>query len=78
MTKPSISLLLVDDDEEDAFLTRELLSDVSNLKCDVKMVHNAAAAVHELRDGTYDVCLLDYRLGGETGLDVLALARASC
>jgi diguanylate cyclase (GGDEF)-like protein/PAS domain S-box-containing protein len=74
MTKPSISLLLVDDDEEDAFLTRELLSDVSNLKCDVKMVHNAAAAVHELRDGTYDVCLLDYRLGGETGLDVLALA----
>lgn len=74
MTKPMISVLLVDDDEEDAFLTGELLSDVTNLQCAVTAVHSAAAAISELVSGTYDVCLLDYRLGSETGLDVLASA----
>ncbi len=74
MTKTLISVLLVDDDEEDAFLTRELLGDVANLHCSVTAVHSADLAVRELVVGRYDVCLLDYRLGGETGLEVLASA----
>jgi diguanylate cyclase (GGDEF)-like protein/PAS domain S-box-containing protein len=76
MTKPLISVLLIDDDEEDAFLTGELLGDVTSLKCSVKIVHSAAAGISEIVHGTYDVCLLDYRLGGETGLDVLAAVTA--
>jgi diguanylate cyclase (GGDEF)-like protein/PAS domain S-box-containing protein len=74
MTKPLISVLLVDDDKEDAFLTGELLGDVANLHCTVSAVHSAALAIRELVVGSYDVCLLDYRLGGETGLEVLASA----
>jgi diguanylate cyclase (GGDEF)-like protein/PAS domain S-box-containing protein len=74
MSKPQISVLLVDDDEEDSFLTGELLGDVTSLKCEVTMVHSARAAICELVDGSYDVCLLDYRLGSDTGLDVLASA----
>jgi diguanylate cyclase (GGDEF)-like protein/PAS domain S-box-containing protein len=72
MTKPMLSVLLVDDDEEDAFLTGELLGDVVSLKCSVTVVNSAEAAVREILGGSHDVCLLDYRLGGDTGLEVLA------
>jgi diguanylate cyclase (GGDEF)-like protein/PAS domain S-box-containing protein len=66
-----IQILLVDDDSEDAFLTRELLADVPTFKCQVTTVDDASAAIEHLLTHTYDVCLLDYRLGAQTGIDVL-------
>ncbi len=76
MTNHQISVLLVDDDEEDAFLTRELLGDVKSLKSTVNVAGNADTAIREILRGSYDVCLLDYRLGADTGLDVLAAVKA--
>jgi diguanylate cyclase (GGDEF)-like protein/PAS domain S-box-containing protein len=70
------SVLLVDDDEEDAFLTEDLLRDVTSLKCSVKVASTAQLAITEILNGRYDVCLLDYRLGGDTGLEVLATVKS--
>ena len=73
--KERLDVLLVDDDEEDAFLTRELLSEATGVRCTVEWVRGADEAVDRLAANGHDVCLLDYQLGGATGLEVLKAAR---
>ena len=71
-----LRILLVDDDAEDAFLTRELLADDPSFRCTVTVAGTADEAVRLLVRNAFDACLLDYRLGAETGLFVLNSARA--
>jgi diguanylate cyclase (GGDEF)-like protein len=66
-----MQVLLVDDDVDDAFLTREAIADVAGFSCHVTHVTTSQEAVALLSEGTFDVCLLDFRLGADTGLDVL-------
>jgi diguanylate cyclase (GGDEF)-like protein/PAS domain S-box-containing protein len=67
-----LRVLLVEDDEEDRFLTSEVLHDVARTTYEITWVTTADAAIHEINTGTYDVALLDYRLGADTGLDILS------
>ncbi len=72
----STSILYVDDDLDDQQLIRELLSEAEGdftLEC----VPTYTAAIDRLLNGDHDVCLLDYRLGVRTGLDVLREAMVS-
>jgi diguanylate cyclase (GGDEF)-like protein/PAS domain S-box-containing protein len=66
-----VALLLVEDDEEDKFLTVEALRDVVGTTYDVTWVTTAHDAVRELTEGNYDVALLDFRLGAHTAIDIL-------
>src|SRR5512139_2169041 len=70
-----IRVLLVDDDEDYYVLTRALLSDVEDrtYELDWKVSYDEALAA--LQQATYDVCLLDYQLGGRNGLEVLEAVR---
>ncbi|HTA89680.1 MAG TPA: ATP-binding protein, partial [Polyangiaceae bacterium] len=67
MSRPTVRVLLVEDDEDDFLLTGKLLRKNERTAFDVKWVISSAAALQELKD-PYDVCLVDYRLGAETGL----------
>ncbi|MFA5982920.1 MAG: hybrid sensor histidine kinase/response regulator [Methylococcaceae bacterium] len=69
-------VLLVEDDEDDFVITRDLLSDVEHTEYTVDWVNNSTDALVKLQllDPKYDVCLLDYRLGNETGVDILRKA----
>ena len=70
--------MLIDDDEEDYILTRELLSDSTDTRFDLKWVSTYAEAVDALRRGDSDVYLIDYRLGLHDGLELLKqFARSS-
>ncbi|MBX3274864.1 MAG: hybrid sensor histidine kinase/response regulator [Sandaracinaceae bacterium] len=71
-----IEVLLVDDDDEDALLTRELLSEATEARFSVERASDARSALTALCANRHDVCLLDYRLGRDTGLDVLREAQA--
>jgi signal transduction histidine kinase len=71
-----IRVLLVDDDEEDAFLTRELLAEAKGQRFTLDWVATAGTTLERLAQRRYDVCLTDYRLGGCTGLDLIREARA--
>lgn len=64
-------LLLVEDDEDDFLITRDLLDEIPFTRFSVDWVTNIAAAKEKLEGKQYDICLCDYRLGPEIGLDLL-------
>jgi FixJ family two-component response regulator len=55
-------------------LTRRLLAKVAWVRSDLDWVPRASAALAALGRRQHEVCLLDYRLGQETGLDLLGAA----
>jgi PAS domain S-box-containing protein len=71
MATELLKVLLVDDDEDDFVMTRELLRDVGTdwFKLDWASTYEAAIII--LAKQQHDVCLCDYRLGANTGLDLL-------
>ncbi|CAG0932348.1 two-component system, OmpR family, phosphate regulon sensor histidine kinase PhoR [Thermoflexales bacterium] len=72
-----LRILLVDDDEDYYVLTRALLSDVEDqaYELDWKVSYDEALAA--LQHAAYDVCLIDYQLGGHNGLEILNAVRES-
>ena len=70
-----VRVLIVDDDEDDYVITRDLLSDIQAARYEVEWISDGEEAIRRLSDpragSLYDVCLLDYRLGRYNGLDVL-------
>jgi PAS domain S-box-containing protein len=66
-----MKVLLVEDDEDDYILVRDTLSDISTLKFNLEWVTTYESALKELHSGRYDICLLDYRLGWRTALEIL-------
>jgi two-component system, sensor histidine kinase and response regulator len=76
MTQPSVRVLLVEDDEDDYILTRDLLasSDAPGLTLDWLTTYEAARAA--MTSGSYDVYLVDYHLGAHSGLELLREAAA--
>nr|XP_061797998.1 uncharacterized signaling protein PA1727-like [Nerophis lumbriciformis] len=67
---PTLRLLLVDDDEDDAQLVADLLEDTRAFE--LEWCQTISAALARLRTSTFDACLLDYRIGAQTGLELLA------
>jgi signal transduction histidine kinase len=70
-----IRVLLVDDDEDYYVLTRALLSDIDDQAYELEWKLTYAEALAALQHGAYDVCLVDYQLGGRNGLEVLEAVR---
>ncbi len=70
-----IRVLLVEDDEDDYLLTRDALRSLGPERMALRWVESAEQALEALASGEHDVCLLDYRLGAMTGLELLAQAR---
>jgi len=66
--------LIVDDDEDDYYLMSDLLSqvDMPSIKIQWELSYDAALArlLHE----QFDILLIDYRLGEQTGLELLRAA----
>lgn len=71
MPDKAIRVLLVDDDEEDGLVTRELLRSVPGRTFHLDWVATYAAGLEAIARNAHDVYLLDYRLGPTSGLDLL-------
>ncbi|HKI16591.1 MAG TPA: diguanylate cyclase, partial [Isosphaeraceae bacterium] len=71
MNHSLLSILIVDDDEDDYFLTHAILVDVYGDQIDVEWISSYEAAIETLLSGRHGVCFLDYNLGARTGLDLL-------
>lgn len=72
-SKP-VNVLLVDDDKDDYVLTRDMLSEISNASYKLDWVTTYDEALAALNQSGHDICLLDYRLGQYTGLELLRTA----
>ncbi|AFZ65667.1 diguanylate cyclase domain-containing protein [Deinococcus peraridilitoris] len=75
MAETTLRVLIVDDDEDDFVLSRELLRELQGWTCQVRWVQSVEAAKAEMAFAEYDLYLVDYRLGGQSGLDVLEWLR---
>ncbi|MEQ9300746.1 MAG: ATP-binding protein [Cyclobacteriaceae bacterium] len=69
-----VKILLVDDDEEDYLITRDLINDFPNRKYGLDWIDNYAEASEEIKKDKYDVYLVDYRLGPDSGLELVKTA----
>ena len=69
---PYLRVLLVEDDEDDYVIIRDLLSEMERLE--LKWVIDYDDGLKAIEREEYDVCLLDYRLGERSGLELLRKA----
>ena len=72
----AVRVLLVEDDEDDYVLTRDLLAEGFGGRFTVVWASSRAHGLDHLTEGSFDVALLDFNLGNETGIDLLRDARA--
>jgi len=66
-----IAVLIVDDDEEDALLTQDLLEQIDGTAYAAHWVDGYAPARAKLEQTAFDVCLVDYRLGADDGVELV-------
>jgi PAS domain S-box-containing protein len=77
MSQVPVRVLIVDDDEDDYILTRDLLSQIQGTKFALEWVDNYSSALEKMVEKQHDVYLLDYRLGDRNGLEILQAAIAA-
>ena len=69
----TLKVLLLDDDEDDLLLTRDALAEAPG-EYDVESVTSITTALERAETVPYNVYLVDYRLGAESGLDFIRRA----
>ncbi len=70
----SYRILLVDDDEDDYVVARDLLSESERVSFQLDWVSSFEQAAETLEQEQHDVYLFDYRLEARNGLELLQLA----
>ncbi len=76
MDSAVVTILLIDDSEDDAVLVQDLLSEVKGCRYHFDWVSSYEEGLSALRSDRHDLCLLDYRLGRQDGLELLREVRA--
>jgi signal transduction histidine kinase len=76
METPSLRVLLVEDDEDDYVLVRDLLCETAAQNYELTWVQTYDAGLEMMCSPRHDVCLLDYRLGARDGLNLFQEALA--
>lgn len=66
------NVLLVDDDEDDYLIIRNLLAKVPGTPFKVDWVSTPKAARASITEAKHDIYLVDYRLGAEDGIELLS------
>jgi PAS domain S-box-containing protein len=66
-----LHVLLIEDDEDDYLITRALLSKAQSIDCELDWARSLDDGLERILSRQYDACLVDYRLGARTGLDLL-------
>jgi diguanylate cyclase (GGDEF)-like protein/PAS domain S-box-containing protein len=66
-----IRVLLVEDDEDDYLITRDLLDEQDRVRFDIDWCVDHDSALAAIREERHDVYLIDYRLGAHTGLELV-------
>jgi PAS domain S-box-containing protein len=69
--KISARILIIDDDEDDYFITSEYIRQIEEYDLVIDWCYKFSEAVKLLKDHAYDIYFVDYRLGAKTGLDFL-------
>jgi signal transduction histidine kinase len=72
--KQPVRLLVVEDDEDDYFLLQTNLKGADFSK-EIQWALSYDQAIEQLHSGTFDIAIIDYRLGAHTGLELVTYIR---
>ena len=67
----SYKILIVDDDEDDFFITNQYIKNIKNCNFTVEWRYDYKKAMEDVCSKKYDLYLVDYYLGAKTGLDFI-------
>lgn len=76
LTKKPVKVLIIDDDEDDYFITSDYLKNIPGTSFTIDWCYTYADAIGHLKNAQHDIYLVDYRLGVKTGIDVIKEAVA--
>lgn len=71
----TLAVLIVDDDEDDFFLTSEYLNRITGQNFTISWASSYDQALELFSTQHFDLCFFDYLLGFRTGLDLVAVAK---
>ncbi|MCL1465917.1 adenylate/guanylate cyclase domain-containing protein [Argonema galeatum] len=69
-----VKVLLVEDDEDDYLIARELLTEIGSTQYELEWVSTYEEALEAIESDRHDVILVDFYLGRHTGLEILQAA----
>lgn len=72
-----IRILLVDDDEDDFILTRDIMSDIEQFNFELDWANTVASGLEQIKSEKFDICFVDYRLGKSDGISLITEAVSS-
>lgn len=75
-TNMNTRILIVDDDEDDFFITSDYLNGIPEANLEIKWASQYNVALQMMVNHEYDLYFVDYRLGAKTGVDLLKEAIA--
>src|SRR5437899_10083863 len=76
MGRQPVRVLLIEDSESDYLLTRHMLGSIENQIFDLEWASSWQTGIEAIRRAGHNICLLDYRIGGGNGLELLPETRA--
>lgn len=76
LPEPPLRLLLIEDDEDDFLIIRDLLREAGNLHYVLEWVDSFERGLNAIDSDSHDLYLIDYRLGADSGLELVRHASA--
>jgi len=70
-TRDRVRVLIVEDDEDDFVVARDLLAEQRHTPCEVEWASSSEEALRLIGEDRHDVYLVDHRLGVSTGLELV-------
>jgi two-component system, sensor histidine kinase and response regulator len=74
-TRPATKILLIEDDEDDYILLQKVLTKIPKGHYTLLWERSYTSGLDFMLTGEHDLCVLDYRLGAHTGIELLKTAR---
>ncbi len=72
--KSEINILMIDDDEDDFIIAKDLFAEIHHHKYSIDWVQSYNDGLKHISKKTHDVYLVDYRLGADNGLELISEA----
>ncbi len=69
-----IRILLIDDDEDDYIITRDIINDIPGRNYRLDWTDSFQEALNRIQEKQHDVYLVDFRLGAHDGLELISEA----
>nr|HMT29792.1 PAS domain S-box protein [Bacteroidia bacterium] len=77
MNRPLVRVLIVDDDEDDFFITKELFNEIPVQNLVVEWAPTFQKGIESYINEKHDIYFVDYLLGAKSGIDFLMEAKTS-